>query len=176
MPPGIHPDNKTVEDVSRCIGFLTDLESRWSGASRSKAIIERLLAGRQEQITVADAIVPELPGAVVPNPATGGLMGSSVEAPMAPPRMSRNTLNRHNHLSEMVAGGGINDPSHKRSFAAAFPTGDLEDGGVARSAEDEVSQQEEQDGAVWNDVFWSELISLDDMSVALLNESWRDDV
>lgn len=43
LPPE-SPATETVQDVERCAGFLKDLEQRWSGAARSRDIIERLLA------------------------------------------------------------------------------------------------------------------------------------
>lgn len=33
-----------IGDIEKCIQFLTNLEQRWSGASRSRVIIEQLLA------------------------------------------------------------------------------------------------------------------------------------
>ena len=42
--PSAQPNNQTVEDVEKCVSFLKDLELLWSGASRSRAIIEQLLA------------------------------------------------------------------------------------------------------------------------------------
>lgn len=47
---------ETIADVQKCAGFLKDLEQRWSGAARSRAIIERLLADYcSESFGAADA-------------------------------------------------------------------------------------------------------------------------
>ncbi|KAH8895557.1 hypothetical protein GQ53DRAFT_715269 [Thozetella sp. PMI_491] len=37
-------ERETIADAKRCINFLRELEPRWSGAGRSRAIIEQLLA------------------------------------------------------------------------------------------------------------------------------------
>ena len=42
--PTTRPNAQTVADVEKCVRFLKDLELRWSGARRSMAIIEQLLA------------------------------------------------------------------------------------------------------------------------------------
>lgn len=41
--PGFSPDSQAVSDAERCVGFLKDLDTRWSGALRSRAIIFCLL-------------------------------------------------------------------------------------------------------------------------------------
>ena len=41
--PAAQPNSQTIEDVEKCVSFLKDLELLWSGASRSRAIIEQLL-------------------------------------------------------------------------------------------------------------------------------------
>jgi hypothetical protein len=38
-----HPQVQTRPDVEKCVSFLTDLEMTWSGAGKSRAIIEQLL-------------------------------------------------------------------------------------------------------------------------------------
>ncbi|KAI8941622.1 hypothetical protein NX059_002835 [Plenodomus lindquistii] len=42
LPPS-YADGEIVQYVEKCIRFLKDLEQRWSGASRSRVIIEQLL-------------------------------------------------------------------------------------------------------------------------------------
>lgn len=46
-------DSQTRTDVEMCISLLKDLEARWSGASRSRTIIENLLeeSSRQKNST-----------------------------------------------------------------------------------------------------------------------------
>ncbi|KAK6366321.1 hypothetical protein LTS17_010827 [Exophiala oligosperma] len=41
--PSSQPRHEIIEDVEKCVSFLKGLEARWSGASRSRSIIERLL-------------------------------------------------------------------------------------------------------------------------------------
>ncbi|KZL75151.1 transcriptional regulatory protein [Colletotrichum tofieldiae] len=43
-------NNEIFRDVERCAASLKDLEPRWSGASRSRAIIEQLLLHRRTEI------------------------------------------------------------------------------------------------------------------------------
>jgi hypothetical protein len=38
-----HPKDQTLPDVQKCVRFLKDLEVTWNGASKSRAIIEKLL-------------------------------------------------------------------------------------------------------------------------------------
>lgn len=45
--PSSQSEDQTA-DVDKCVSFLTDLEARWSGASRSKAIIQHLVAERDK--------------------------------------------------------------------------------------------------------------------------------
>lgn len=41
--PSDQPQNEIISDVEKCSGFLKSLEQRWSGAARSRAIVEKLL-------------------------------------------------------------------------------------------------------------------------------------
>jgi hypothetical protein len=50
-PPGID----IIPDVEKCVQFLNDFESRWSGARRSKAIVEQLLAEYRQKATTIDS-------------------------------------------------------------------------------------------------------------------------
>ncbi|KAH8668463.1 fungal-specific transcription factor domain-containing protein [Xylariales sp. PMI_506] len=49
------PRDQVLPDVEKCVGFLKDLEMTWSGAARSRAIIEQLLhnPGRSAEATAA---------------------------------------------------------------------------------------------------------------------------
>lgn len=41
--PSSHSSLRLLDDVGKCIAFLKDMEVRWSGAKRSRLIIEKLL-------------------------------------------------------------------------------------------------------------------------------------
>lgn len=51
--PTPEPNSQTIPEVERCVRFLKDLELRWSGARRSRAIIEQLLAENRRKATAA---------------------------------------------------------------------------------------------------------------------------
>lgn len=59
--PSESPQSETIADVEKCAGFLKDLEQRWSGAARSRAIIERLLADYCLEPVAADPQTIDLP-------------------------------------------------------------------------------------------------------------------
>jgi hypothetical protein len=157
MPTGLHSSNSTIGDIRRCIRLLTDLESRWSGAGRSKAIIERLLAMREGHTVVVDPISR-------PEPVFSSRAGS----PLVPASTSRGHTSRRKSADR----SNVHDNSHKRPFSEAFPTADHGDHDAAVNADTELAQLQGQGEAVWDDIFWSDVISLDDASMALLNESW----
>ncbi|SPO02311.1 uncharacterized protein DNG_04984 [Cephalotrichum gorgonifer] len=58
--PTAQPDPQTISDVEKCIRFLSELEPRWTGARRSRAIIEQLLA--QYRSKAAAMAAGEAPG------------------------------------------------------------------------------------------------------------------
>lgn len=53
--PTPEPNAQTIPEVERCVRFLKDLELRWSGARRSRAIIEQLLAENRRKAAAAAA-------------------------------------------------------------------------------------------------------------------------
>ena len=75
--PTAEPNPQTIPEVERCVRFLKDLELRWSGARRSRAIIEQLLAENRRKAAAASAPRGEQGSyrtgaeADVPGPGTG---------------------------------------------------------------------------------------------------------
>lgn len=53
--PTPEPNAQIIPEVERCVRFLKDLELRWSGARRSRTIIEQLLAENRRKAAAAAA-------------------------------------------------------------------------------------------------------------------------
>lgn len=45
---------EVIADVEKCAGFLKDLEQRWTGAARSRVIVEKLLSDYRNPATRPD--------------------------------------------------------------------------------------------------------------------------
>lgn len=50
--PSSHCKPEVLDDVEKCIAFLKDMEVRWSGAKRSRVIIEQLLQYQRSRLAV----------------------------------------------------------------------------------------------------------------------------
>jgi hypothetical protein len=51
MPPS-HYNPEVLDDVGKCVAFLQDVEVRWSGAKRSRDIIEQLLQHQRSKLAL----------------------------------------------------------------------------------------------------------------------------
>jgi hypothetical protein len=111
MAPGSQ-DAETVADAEKCVRFLQNLECRWSGASRSRAIIKNLLKDYCEKESMAA------------HPSTNDDM-----------------------MSTRLFG------QNKRTFAEFQGSSD------------------DQAGALWQDMSWSEMLSFDAGEIGL---GWDD--
>jgi hypothetical protein len=68
--PAPHGDAEMVANAEKCVQLLSDLEPLWSGASRGRAIVARLLAEYRTKRAIAEATVATPAGT---NPATQAL-------------------------------------------------------------------------------------------------------
>lgn len=50
--PSSHCKPEVLDDVEKCVAFLKDVEVRWSGAKRSRIIIEQLLQHQRSKLAV----------------------------------------------------------------------------------------------------------------------------
>lgn len=50
--PSSHCSPEVLDDVEKCIAFLKDVEIRWSGAKRSRIIIEQLLQHQRRKLAL----------------------------------------------------------------------------------------------------------------------------
>ncbi|KAK2764158.1 hypothetical protein CKAH01_15835 [Colletotrichum kahawae] len=50
--PSTHSSPEVLEDVKKCVSFLKDVEVRWSGAKRSRIIIEQLLQHQRNKLAL----------------------------------------------------------------------------------------------------------------------------
>lgn len=50
--PSSHCRPEFLDDVGKCVAFLKDMEVRWSGAKRSRIIIEQLLQHKRSKLAV----------------------------------------------------------------------------------------------------------------------------
>lgn len=50
--PSSHCKPEVLDDVDKCVTFLKDMEIRWSGAKRSRVIIEQLLQHQRSKLAV----------------------------------------------------------------------------------------------------------------------------
>lgn len=50
--PSSHRNPEVLNDVGKCVAFLKDVEVRWSGAKRSRVIIEQLLQHQRRKLAL----------------------------------------------------------------------------------------------------------------------------
>ncbi|KAH9233218.1 hypothetical protein K456DRAFT_1911426 [Colletotrichum gloeosporioides 23] len=50
--PSSHSNPEVLDDVKKCVSFLKDVEVRWSGAKRSRVIIEQLLQHQRSKLAL----------------------------------------------------------------------------------------------------------------------------
>lgn len=50
--PSSHRNPEILNDVGKCVAFLKDVEVRWSGAKRSRIIIEQLLQRQRRKLAL----------------------------------------------------------------------------------------------------------------------------
>ena len=94
--PATLPNPETIADVERCISLLRDLEQRWTGALRSRDIIEQLLREYGNKTTS--------PSAVVGSQDVGTYNGYNQTPQQVPAAYDADGLNNNNNSKRLYNG------------------------------------------------------------------------
>jgi hypothetical protein len=165
IPAKLYGDRRIIDDIQKCITLLADLESRWSGAGRSRAIIERLLAEREAQMDSQNETST--------NPSALQTTNNAIPHEFATPLDPKITA-ATSAAYEIRSHGSESQP--KRSYGSAFPSNSSQtlESGEGYEANGMLQRGTLQEETPWKDIYWSELVSIDDASIAILSDFWAD--